>query len=239
MSLANTGDSGSNGKRVAVMQPYFFPYAGYYRLLLSADQFVVLDCVQFPRRGRVHRTEVQGPSGPEWLTLPLAQQSREVLIRDLAFTKDSRHLLDQRLDRHAWLKAARGPVADRIKEHLYGPLPAVIDFLEAGLRLTAELLQLNTSIVRSSALQIDAGLKAEDRILAIVEAVGGRHYVNAPGGKKLYRSEAFAQRGISLSFLAPYQGSFFQMIPALLSVDPTIIREDIVRANRFESAHSS
>jgi hypothetical protein len=48
--------------RIAVMQPYFFPYAGYFRLLQAADHFVLLDCVQFPRRGRVHRTQVPGPA---------------------------------------------------------------------------------------------------------------------------------------------------------------------------------
>ena len=44
------------GKRIAVMQPYFFPYLGYFRLFSQADEFVIYDCVQMPRRGRVHRT---------------------------------------------------------------------------------------------------------------------------------------------------------------------------------------
>ena len=78
-------------KRVAVMQPYFFPYAGYFRLLHAVDDFVIFDCVQFPRRGRVHRTQVPGPTGQvEWLTLPLARHSRDTLIRDLAFAPDAR-----------------------------------------------------------------------------------------------------------------------------------------------------
>ena len=94
--------SASGGKRVAVMQPYFFPYAGYFRLLDVVDHFVVFDCVQFPRRGRVHRTQVPGPTGGvEWLTLPLASMPREVLIRDLAFAPAARARLDDRLSRCA------------------------------------------------------------------------------------------------------------------------------------------
>ena len=59
--------------RVAVMQPYFYPYMGYFQLLAAVDLFVVFDSVQFPRRGRVHRCEVpDGLSGARWLTLPLA-----------------------------------------------------------------------------------------------------------------------------------------------------------------------
>ena len=66
--------------RVAVMQPYFYPYAGYFRLFAAADCFVVLDCVQFNRRGRVHRAQLLDARGG-WLTLPLARQPRESLLR--------------------------------------------------------------------------------------------------------------------------------------------------------------
>ena len=75
-------------KRVAVMQPYFFPYAGYFRLFAAVDEFVIFDCVQFPRRGRVHRCEVpRSGAGREWLTLPLARQPRDVLIRSLSLLR--------------------------------------------------------------------------------------------------------------------------------------------------------
>ena len=64
---------------VAVMQPYFFPYGGYFGLFAAAETFIVYDDVQFARRGRVHRCEAPGPAGGiEWLTLPLARQSRDL-----------------------------------------------------------------------------------------------------------------------------------------------------------------
>src|SRR5689334_2859030 len=73
-----------SGWTVAVMQPYFFPYAGYFRLFAQVDEFISFDCVQFRRRGRIHRTEVPGPGGSlQWLTLPLAYAPRETLIRDV------------------------------------------------------------------------------------------------------------------------------------------------------------
>src|SRR5215472_19045850 len=84
-------------KRVAVMQPYFFPYAGYFRLFSHVDEFIILDCVQFPRRGRVHRSEVPAPTGAsEWLTLPLARQPRDVLIKHLAFASGAREQFGRR-----------------------------------------------------------------------------------------------------------------------------------------------
>ena len=76
---------------VAVMQPYFYPYAGYFRLLAAANTFVIFDDVQFPRRGRVHRCEVPGPGRrSEWLTLPLAGTPRDVLIGNLTFAAAAR-----------------------------------------------------------------------------------------------------------------------------------------------------
>jgi hypothetical protein len=145
-------------KRVAVMQPYFFPYAGYFRFFAAVDHFVIFDCVQFPRRGHVHRTQVPGPSGEnEWLSLPLARQSREVLIRDLEFAADARERFDERLARHPWIERSRGRAAARIRDFLFGPLDAVDDFLERGLRLVGEILELPVMITRSSALRLTRG----------------------------------------------------------------------------------
>ena len=77
--------------KVAVMQPYFYPYGGYFRLIAAVDLFILFDCVQFPRRGRVHRTEVpDGAGGRRWLTLPLAKQPQTTRIDHLAFAPGAR-----------------------------------------------------------------------------------------------------------------------------------------------------
>ena len=71
---------------VAVMQPYFLPYAGYFRLFAEADLVCLFDCVQFPRRGWVHRNQLPGYTGAaKWLTLPLAKRPMAIRIDDLAF----------------------------------------------------------------------------------------------------------------------------------------------------------
>jgi hypothetical protein len=219
------------------MQPYFFPYAGYFRLLDIVDHFVVFDCVQFPRRGRVHRTQVPGPTGDvEWLTLPLAAMPRDVLIRDLAFAADARARLDDRLSRCAWLATAEGAIAERLRAHLHGPLHSVIDYLVAGLQLVADILGLAPTITRSSDLTLDPLLKAQDRVVAAVKAVGGTRYVNTPGGHQLYDAAAFAGAGLTLSFLVPYGGRYRYLLPALASQSPAAILDDIRAWNRLEPA---
>jgi WbqC-like protein family len=225
--------------RIAVMQPYYFPYAGYFRLLQATDHFVILDCVQFPRRGRVHRTELPGPAGAiEWLTLPLARQPRDVLIRDLRFAADARMVLDRRLARYSWLTEASGGVADRLRAHLYQPLGSVIDHLADGIALVADLLGLAPIISRSSILGLDPDLRGQERVIAIVRALGGTDYINAPGGRGLYDRERFTAAGLTLSFLAEYEGPHRQLLPALVSHPLAAIAADVRRWSRFEPSRA-
>lgn len=217
------------------MQPYFYPYAGYFRLLAAADEFVLYDCVQFPRTGRVHRSEIdRGPEGPRWLTLPLARQRREVRIADLEFAAGARATFDERLRASGLEQAATGPAANAVLEHLRGPLASVTDFLEAGLALVARRLGLDTPVVRSSRLGLAEALRGQDRILAICRARGATAYVNAPGGRELYSPASFKREGVTLHFLDPYEGRWRYLLPALLSCEPASIAGDVLRTTTVD-----
>jgi hypothetical protein len=224
----------SGAGSVALMQPYYFPYAGYFRLFAAVDTFIIFDCVQFQRRGRVHRAEVLGPNGaPEWLTLPLAYHPRSVLIRDLCFSEHARERFDERLARYEWVHRANGPNAGLIRDFLYAPLSSVIDYLEAGLRLVIDLIQIDAAILRSSALKLDPSLRGQARVIAAMQAVGGTRYVNAPGGRALYDAATFRQAGIELAFLRPYDGRFRYMLPALMTESSTKIADDVHATTRL------
>lgn len=221
--------------RVAVMQPYLLPYPGYFRLLAAADCFVMLDCVQFNRRGRVHRVQLPGANGAaEWLTLPLARQPRDVLIRDLAFAEDARCTFDARLRRFPWIASGDTGVAAQLQRLLHAPLGRVIDHLEHGLRLVAELLELRPAMLRSSTLAVDPALRGQERIIAIVQALGGKEYLNAPGGRHLYDGARFAEAGVRLSFLSPYAGRHPYLLPALLQAGPGAVRADVLATSGIE-----
>ncbi len=222
-------------KRIAVMQPYFFPYAGYFRLFAQADEFVILDCVQFPRTGRVHRSEIAHDRvGPRRLTLPLARQVRHTLIRDLQFAEGARAELDQRLSVLPALRRASHPTAERLRAHLFAPLPGVVDFLEDGLRLCCSLFGLQAPIVRSSSLDIAPALRGQARILAICQAREATHYLNAPGGRELYAPDAFDRAGIRLEFLPAYAGPHVHLLPTLLRDGAGPIATELANAPRIE-----
>ncbi len=202
------------------MQPYFMPYLGYFRLIARSEVFVVFDDVQFTRRGRVHRSQVDEAT---WLTLPLARKPRDALIRDLEFARDARAVLDDRLERLPWLRTAKGPLADRVRAYLYGELGAPLDFVEAGMSLVADALGLPTVFMRSSSLDLDRSLKGQHRVLTVVRALGGDFYLNAPGGRALYDPDLFLQRGVGLGFLPPYAGPFRHLLRALVESDPEML----------------
>src|SRR5687767_7997299 len=150
------------------MQPYFFPYAGYFRLFAAVDEFVIFDCVQFPRRGRVHRARYRNASGAiAWLTLPLARQPRDTLISELTFAAGARMEFDRRLRRLPIPTRRVSSAAPRLLEYLHEPLLDVVDYLEGGLRLVCQMLGLPCRIVRSSTLGIDPSLRGQERVLAV------------------------------------------------------------------------
>jgi len=214
-------------KTVAVMQPYFFPYGGYFSLLRAVDHFVIFDCVQFPRRGWVHRNKVPGPGGAEeWFTLPMAHQPREISIRELDFATDADQRLAEMLKRYPWLMADGG-AAPRIREFLSRPLSRPIEFLTASLALCADLLEVRPTISFSSGLNLSPELKAQDRVIAAAKAVGATRYVNASGGREIYQSQPFADQGLELLFLSPYQGSTWSMLYRLCTEPAHEIAQEI------------
>ena len=213
---------------IAVMQPYFMPYLGYFRLLRDTDLFVIYDCVQFPRRGYVHRNQVPDQMGnPVWLTLPLAKCDQKTPIADLqwriqdlsAFSRqlmslsrcwDIRAELDRTEDWQAVLTDFSG---------------GVVDYLERTLRWVCSCLDLPFSVIRSSSLNLDAGVKGQERILEICRRLNASRYLNAPGGRALYQDQDFSRAGVELSFLPEFTGDKWSMAYRLLAEDKSTLLE--------------
>lgn len=210
---------------VAVMQPYFFPYAGYFRLLALADVFVIFDCVQFPRRGWVHRNRLPDRSGnPAWLTLPLQKAHRDARIRDIRMSEDAEDELRRRCRKFPVLLAN---AHDPLVGGLLRPETLLVDYLEKMLRAACGRLSLETKILRSSAFDIDPGLRGQDRVIAIAKRLDATTYLNAPGGRDLYDPGAFAREGIDVVFMRPHHGPNWSLLYRLLSEPAERLRAEI------------
>jgi len=217
---------------VAIMQPYFIPYAGYFRLFAASDLFVIYDCVQFPRRGWVHRNKMFGADGREcWLTLPLAKMARDVRIRDLSFSADAGAILQERMRRIPLLATPRQPELEII-ESLKRVVGTPVEYLERLLHEIVSWLGLRWHTIRSSSLDLPDSLHGQDRIIEIARRLGATHYINAPGGRDLYDPERFAAAGIELRFLDHYPGPSSSILHRILEEDRQSLSNDILAASR-------
>jgi hypothetical protein len=226
--------------RVAIMQPYFMPYAGYFRLFAGADLFVAYDCVQFPRRGWVHRNRLGTIGGQsDWLTLPLQKADRDsTRICDLRFRDDARREWQDAPRRFPALRALAqrgGELADCA----LNLMPYPVDYILSGMGLVSRLLGVERPLIRSSSLDIDPALKGQERILEILRALGAREYVNAPGGRALYDAQAFARAGIKLLFLSEYRGGLASILERLALEDADAVRAELLANLALDQASTA
>jgi hypothetical protein len=226
-----------NPLAVAIMQPYFLPYAGYFRLFAATDLFVIYDCVQFPRRGWVHRNRLVDASGKErWLTLPLAKAPRQTLIRDLRFPPDAADILAGRLRSFPLMAQAAGsasPIMAALRD--LGGTP--IDYVERVLNRVVSYLDLPWNVVRSSSLGVPPSFRGQDRIIEIARRLDAHAYVNAPGGRHLYDQDAFARAGIELRFLSDYPGPSASILARILAEAPNDLAADIRASASSHESH--
>ncbi|WP_373888936.1 WbqC family protein [Massilia sp. ST3] len=187
---------------LAIMQPYFLPYIGYFQLIAASDVFVVYDNIKYTKKGWINRNRMLRNGEDAMFSLPLqaGADQLDVVERFLAAGKE----------RHKWLAQLKGaygraphyaqtlPLLERIAAC---PEDKLFRFLHAALLATCEHLAITTPIRVSSTVNIDHGLKSQDKVLALCEALGARSYVNPIGGTELYAREDFAARGIDLRFL--------------------------------------
>lgn len=213
--------------RIAIMQPYFIPYAGYFRLFAATDLFVVYDCVQFPRRGWVHRNRLPNFNHElDWLTLPLKKADRDIKISDLTFGDDALAKMQNQMTRFPLFKK------DLLNQSCFQPWflnfdQSPIEYIVKLLQVVCDELNIPFNVAYSSKLNLPAELTGQDRILAIAEHYKATHYINAPGGVDLYQAERFVERNINLQFLPEYQGGYTSILYRLLTEEPLKIQQEI------------
>lgn len=215
--------------RIAVMQPYFAPYAGYFRLAAASDIFVIFDCVQFPRRGWVHRNRLPDGEGVvRWLTLPLAKAPQSTAINAMRFSQDSLSRLESEARSFPDLQDRGHPLV----APLFKAEGSMADWLAEYLETSCALLGFAPRFMRSSELNLPVGLKGQARIIEIVKRLEGSSYINAPGGRDLYDPETFRAAEIELSFLEPYEGDWGSILHRLRHEDPAILAREIINQSK-------
>ena len=223
--------------RVAIMQPYLFPYVGYFQLLHHADVFVLLDDVAFIQKGWINRNQLLVGQKPYLFTIPLAGSSQNKLIQDISLLAVGRtqHKLLATIEQAYRAAPEFERVFPLVAQVLLSPEPDLTALVRDSLRRINALVGLPAAIIRSSAVTKNPRLTGQDRILALCRALGATEYLNMQGGSALYAADEFAHQGITLRFLAPTLAPYPQrsaaFVPGLSIIDvlmhnsPACVRE--------------
>jgi hypothetical protein len=191
--------------RLAIMQPYFLPYLGYFQLMSAADKLVLLDDVNFINRGWINRNRIAINGEPYWLTLPLAKASQNRLINEIQIVDEP--AWSKKMMRTVELSYRNAPFADAIlpffSDMLKEARGSLSVFLFRQLRQVADYLGIDVKIEPTSTIYPKEGRTGQDRILDICRREAATSYVNLPGGRDLYEPQAFATAGIKLLFIEP------------------------------------
>lgn len=218
-------------KTIAIMQPYFLPYIGYFQLLAAVDKFVVFDDVNFINRGWVNRNRLLLNGEAHSFTVPLrgASQNRLICEIELVGEQGWRDKL-MRTTRQAYGQAPCFAQVFFLLERLINyPSVRLDEFLLNSLREVVCYLSLEVDIVSTSRIYQNAHLKGQERILDICRQERADVYINPIGGESLYDRPSFLEQGIKIHFLrsrpARYPQGKDEYIPWLSILDVLMFNE--------------
>lgn len=189
--------------KIAIMQPYIFPYIGYWQLINAVDTFVILDDVNFIMRGYINRNNILIDGNSKLFTISLSGSSQNKLISEtkLAFSDKER----QTFLKSFQMAYKKAPYFDDfypiLEDIILTKTDDLTDFLYKSLVKTLAYLGMNKTILRSSQIKKDNSLRAEDRIIAICKELNTDMYINPIGGMSLYSKENFNKEKMELRFI--------------------------------------
>ena len=189
--------------RVAVMQPYLFPYIGYWQLINAVDKFVILDDVNYIKRGYINRNSILINGKSYMFSIPVKSASQNRLIMDtqLNFDEKEKKRFISRIE-NSYKKALMfNTVMPHIEKVVGNNTEDLTNFIRYSLEEIMTYLGIKTPLLKSSDLAKDNSLIAQDRILEICKCVGADIYINPSGGRELYRADEFLKQNIQLFFL--------------------------------------
>jgi WbqC-like protein family len=213
---------------IAIMQPYVFPYIGYFQMIAAVETFVFYDDVHFIKKGWINKNRILLNGQDYTFTIPCVKISQNKLINETEVVPRSPEV--------AKLLAQ---IASSYKKspHFEEVFPVLQGVLQAEVRQISELAQLSVvevchylgmpaRFVQSSIFSPQTrGMEKADRLIQITKDAGHKHYINAPGGKELYTKPYFAAQGVELSFIQPQssvqytQGKSKNFVPWLSIID--------------------
>jgi ACT domain-containing protein len=191
--------------KVAIMQPYFLPYIGYFQLIKSVDKFIILDDVNFIKGGWINRNIIANKSISQWLTIPLDAASPNKLINEIDIVQNELWKFKmiktiKQIYGKNYNNAFLLSIIINLIEQANGNLSK---YLSKTISDLCNILNIKTDIINITDFPKSNELNAQERIISICKKAEASVYVNLPGGKTLYDTLRFQSDNIELRFIEP------------------------------------
>jgi len=188
---------------VGVMQPYFFPYIGYWQLMNAVDKYVIYDDVNYIKRGWINRNRILLNGEVKYINVPLLGVSQNKLINEIQVNPEKNELTKAlRVIESAYKNAPYfETVYPLIEKVIYCRKEIVSDFIMESFKVICSYLDIKTELIMSSDINKDCSLRGEDKIIDICKVLGATDYYNAIGGQELYNYNHFKNQGMQLHFV--------------------------------------
>jgi hypothetical protein len=211
--------------KIAIMQPYFFPYIGYFQLINAVDKFVIYDDVNYINKGWINRNNLLVNGKAALYTVPLEGAGQNKKINELNVVKEDKWKI--KLLRTIQQNYTKAPFFSAIYSLVEGELlknEETISRLNFNcIRTVSNYLEIKTEFVASTTIYANASLKGQYRIIDICEKENAESYINPIGGVEIYTLDLFRQKKIGLSFLQPnlfeYKQYKNEFVPWLSMID--------------------
>lgn len=189
--------------KLAIMQPYFFPYIGYFRLLQTVDKFVFYDDVNFIKGGWINRNRLLLGGKVGYFTVPLSEASSFVKINSIKIKSDIPW--EARILAQISASYSKAPyytsVRDLVEKVVFSHDGYISTLAKKSVLAVADYLSISKVVEISSELYGNQNLRGTARVLDICRQEAASVYVNLPGGRNLYSQADFSREGMDLLFL--------------------------------------
>jgi hypothetical protein len=198
--------------KLVIMQPYLFPYLGYFQLINVADKYVAYDDVNFIKQGWINRNKILVNNKEYVFTVPLKNISSFKLIKE---TEINHSLYGEWKEKfitsinYAYKEAPYfQSITSLIKSVFEKEVSYISELAYNSIRSVCDYLNVKTILIDSSECYQNRHLKSQDRIIDICKLEHASEYVNMIGGKDLYSAAAFTANNIQLKFIEPHSISY-------------------------------
>jgi len=186
--------------KIAIMQPYLFPYIAYWQLIKAVDKFIIFDDINYINKGYVNRNNILVNGKSYQFTLELIGASQNKLINEIQIGKNSNKIL--KTIEYNYKKAPYFKNSFPLLEDVFNQKEKnLAKFIGYSLKKISNYFEIDTSFVYSSEIEKNSNLKNQDKIIDICVKLNAKEYINLIGGRELYKKEEFISRNIELSFI--------------------------------------